>query len=112
MSKRAGSWTCLLALVWALTGSWLGHTLVPHCTGGVCHTPDDGAPAVVATGTSPEERDVCLACHLLRCLQTASASAVATLPVLDARQGLRAEAAPAASLPACIQGSARAPPAS
>lgn len=107
----AGVWVCLLLLGWALAGSWLGHTAASHCTSGACHV-DAGDPGCVALAAAAiEERDVCLACHLLRCLQTASPSAIAAVPVLASEEPLPPRTAPVASVAAGVKGSARSPPA-
>lgn len=106
----AGAWVCLLLLGWALAGSWLGHTWTPHCEGCVCHAHAEDASGVELSATSVEEREGCLACHLLRCLETASAAAAGTVPVLPVQEALLPGGALVASVPACITGSARSPP--
>jgi hypothetical protein len=108
--KPAGAWLCLLLLGWALAGSWLGHNAAQPCDGGVCHLHAEDVGGVALSETNVEERDVCLACHLLRCLQTATASAVSTAPVLPAQQALATETILIAAGPTWANGSARAPP--
>lgn len=110
--KPTGAWLCLLLLGWAVAGSWFGHTHVPRCDSPACHAPAENAERGRIALSSPdiEERDACLACHLLRSLQTASASAAATVPAVAAGEALPPEAVLVASVAARAKGSARSPP--
>ena len=110
--KPAGAWLCLLLFGWALAGSWFGHTHVPRCDSTACHALAENGERDQFVLSSPgiEESNACLACHLLRCLQTASASAAATVPAAAAEEALPPEAVLVASTAAWTHGSARAPP--
>ena len=111
-TKTSGAWLCLLLLGWALAGSWIGHAGLTLCDGGECYapTPDDDGRGLALFPNAVDERDVCLACHLLRCLQTASAPATAAIGLLVVLEGLPPGVARVAEHPAGVTGSARAPP--
>jgi hypothetical protein len=105
-----GAWVCLLLLGWALAGSWFGHTHVPHCESCVCDAHDEDGGGIALFAAKVEEREVCLACHLLRCLQTAFPSANAKISVLTAQEAPPSGAVLVASVPAAINSAARSPP--
>lgn len=108
--KAIGAWACLLVLCWALAGSWFGHIHVPHCEGGACHALAEDAGETSLIAPEAGERHACLACHLLRCLQTASSLAAPTAPASAAHEALPPEAFLTASMAVCLEGSARSPP--
>lgn len=103
---------CLLLLGWALPADWVGHSPESGCElFACCHAGRGSDTSLLADClVTGDNHGACLACQLIRSLQTVTLTAdvVVSAPALGAT--VAAPALEAVSLPSPTSGSPRSPP--
>ncbi len=112
--RRSAAWACLLLTFWSLVASSSLHTCFHLCEDGACHDVGSRSLPALAPSVEPghEDEEACLACELMRSLQTASASRPAALVAPTVRSSVSYPSVTGAGSPIPGEPSVRGPPCS